>query len=226
MGEARLRNCEIPFSEEEWRSTPTALKWETLGNLKFAYHGEKKVEIEVDTPRVAPVSAKPTPPKPPPPFSSDQVVGKGAVKGKGKTGGSSDPKGSARKGQDSKGKDDSEGKDGKEDSKWGKTLAEVEKEDRDATARHYSAKTAREENWGPAHRRRAHSYHKWQSENDWVYVDGTWKWGKSPKPDEAATIDEETRYLGFGEFAEWAYAAVLTQKQRYAQFQSGETNGQ
>ena len=61
---------------------PTWLKWETLENLKFDYHGEKKAKLEVDTARVAPVSAKP-PPKPPSAFSSDKVVvGKGAEKGK------------------------------------------------------------------------------------------------------------------------------------------------
>ena len=60
----RLRNFEIPLrEEEEWRATPTALKWETLGNLKFAYHGEKKVKTEVDTTGVAPVSARTAPPK-------------------------------------------------------------------------------------------------------------------------------------------------------------------
>ena len=52
-----------------------------MGNLKFAYHGEKKVKLEVDTTRVAPVRAKP-PPKPPSAFSIDKVVGKGAEKGR------------------------------------------------------------------------------------------------------------------------------------------------
>ena len=50
---------------------------------------------------------------------------------------------------------------------------------------------------------------------------GTWKWEKSPRPDGAATIEEGNRNLGFGEFAEWTYAAVITQKQGYVQFLLG-----
>ena len=38
------------------------------------------------------------------------------------------------------------------------------------------------------------------------------KWEKNPKPDETATISGETRKLEFGEFADWAFAAVLIQK--------------
>ena len=94
---ARLQRFERPCSEEERRSTPTWLKWETLGNLKSAYHGEKKAELEVGTARVAPMSAKP-PPKPQYAFSSDKVVGKGAEAGTGKTGERSDSKGIERQG--------------------------------------------------------------------------------------------------------------------------------
>ena len=58
-------------------------EWETLEALKFAYHGEKKVEVEEDVAKVAPLSAKepgsakPPPPAPPPTFSSDRAAEKG-----------------------------------------------------------------------------------------------------------------------------------------------------
>ena len=57
---ARLQNFERPCSEEERGATPTVFKWGPLGNMKFAYHGAKKVQIEADTTRVAPVSSKQT----------------------------------------------------------------------------------------------------------------------------------------------------------------------
>ena len=60
---ARLQNCERPCSEEDWGAMPTALEWGTLGNLEFAYHGEMMAKIEVYTSMVAPMSAKPAPPK-------------------------------------------------------------------------------------------------------------------------------------------------------------------
>ena len=78
---ARLQNCEIPRSEEERGATPTALKWGTLGDLEFAYHGEKKAKLEVDTARVSPLSAEPQP-KPQSTLSSDKVAGKERGKGK------------------------------------------------------------------------------------------------------------------------------------------------
>ena len=129
-----------------------------------------------------------------------------------------------RKGEESKGKDGSRGKDGKGDSKGGKTLAKVFEEDRDADASHYSSKTAREDDWGPVNRRREHAYNRWQSENEWEYVGGTWRRKKSPIPDGESEINEDTRKLGFGEYAEWAYVEVLTRKQRYVPDMLGETN--
>ena len=194
--------------------------------MKFAYHGEKKAKLEEDVSRGAPATSKPPPPKPPSTLSSDKPSDKGAGKGKWKTGRSSDSKESERKGKDSKGKDDSKGKGGEWDSKGWKTLAKVEEEDCDDAASHYSSKTARDENWGPVNQRREHSYRRRKSENYCVYVDGTWKWKTSPKPDEEATIDGETRKVGFGEFSEWAYAAALTKKKGYAQFLLGETDAQ
>ena len=110
--------------------------------------------------------------------------------------------------------------------KGGKTLKKVIEEDLDSAASPYSPKTSGEEIWGPANQRRGHSRRKRESENDWEYVDGTRKWKKSPKPDEKATINGETRKLGFWEFAEWTYVAVLTQEQGYVQFMLGETNAQ
>ena len=77
------------------------------------------------------------PPKPPFTFVSDKVADKGAEKGKGEIGGRSDSKGKDSKAKDdSKGKDDSEGKDDEGDSEGGKTQAQVEEGDRDATASH------------------------------------------------------------------------------------------
>ena len=96
---------------------------------------------------------------------------------------------------DPKGKYDSEGKDGEWDSKMGKTLGEVEEGDRDASASHYSSKTAREERWGQVNRRRDHSYRQWQSANGWEYVDGAWKWKPSPRTEGKPTIIEDTRKL-------------------------------
>ena len=55
-------------------------------------------------------------------------------------------------------------------------------------------------------------YNKRQSENYWEYVDGTWKWKKNPKPGETATNNEDARKLGFGEYAEWTYTSVLTNR--------------
>ena len=97
-GEVKLQNCDIPISEEEWVATPTAIKWGTLEISKFAYRGEKKVKLEVDTERVAPSSAKPPPPEPPPTYSRDRAVGKGSGKGKGK-----DSRWKGNRGQECKG---------------------------------------------------------------------------------------------------------------------------
>ena len=56
-----------------------------FGDLEISYHGEKKVKLDVDTPRLGPVSAKPPPPEAPPSkYSSDRVVGKGSENGKAK----------------------------------------------------------------------------------------------------------------------------------------------
>ena len=59
------------------------IKWGALEILGFSYRREKKVKIEVDTARVAPVSAKPPTPDPPPTYSSDRAVGKDRGNGKG-----------------------------------------------------------------------------------------------------------------------------------------------
>ena len=47
-----------------------------FGKFGISYHGEEKANLEVDTARVAPVSAKPPPPKPPSTLSSDKVAEK------------------------------------------------------------------------------------------------------------------------------------------------------
>ena len=99
------------------------------------------------------------------------------------------------------------------DSRGGKTLPKVGEEDLDATTRRYSPKTAREGNWGPVNRRKGPSYHQRRSENDWEYANGKWKLKKNLETDETAAINGETRQIGFGEFADWAYAEVLMQKQ-------------
>ena len=70
--------------------------------------------------------------------------------------------------------------------------------DRDDDASHYSPKTAREADWGPVNRRREHSYNKRQGETALEYVGGTWKREKSPIPEGEATIDGDSRKLGFG----------------------------
>ena len=53
-----------------------------MGILKFAYRGETKVKLAVDTTRVAPVSAKPPPPAPPSKYSRVMAAEQGAEKGK------------------------------------------------------------------------------------------------------------------------------------------------
>ena len=52
---------------------------------------------------------------------------------------------------------------------------------------------------------------------------GAWKLGGNPKTDETSAISGETRNLGFGEYADWAYAEVLMRKQGYVQFMLGGT---
>ena len=47
--------------------------------------------------------------------------------------------------------------------------------------------------------------------------------GGSPKTDGTSAIDGEARKLGFGEFADWAYAEVIMRNQRYARFTLGGT---
>ena len=42
--------------------------------------------------------------------------------------------------------------------------------------------------------------------------------GGSPKTDGTSAIDGEARKLGFGEFADWAYAEVIMRRKGYAQF--------
>ena len=82
---AKLLNCDKPCAEEEWRATPSDIKWRTLATLEFAYRGEKKVKLERDTEKVAPASAKPPPPEAPPStYSRDKDAEKGVGKGKGK----------------------------------------------------------------------------------------------------------------------------------------------
>ena len=83
-------------------------------------------------------------------------------------------------------------------------------EDREETGIMYSAHTARAQNWGPAKRRDEHSYRHWVSEAYWEYVGGTFRVRKSPWPEEVVAINGETRKIGFGEFAEWAYVEILT----------------
>ena len=191
--------------------------------MKFAYHGEKKVKIEAVATRRAPASSKPPPPKPPITFTSDKTVGKG----KGKTGRSSDSKGGGGKGRIPKEKMIPEEKRTPGEKKpkeipEGETLPKVEEEDRDDASIHYSPKTAREGNWGPANRRKEHSYRQRQSEKGWEYANGTWELQKNLKTEETATINSETRHLGFGEFSDWTYAEATMRKQRYAQFLLGE----
>ena len=82
----------------------------------------------------------------------------------------------------------------------------------------YSSKTAREENWGPVGRRIGYSYHQRQSGNDWEYFSGSWKLKKNRKTGDTAAINSETRKIGFGEFADWAYAEVIMRKKGYSQF--------
>ena len=78
---ANLLYCDRPFAEEEWGAMPLDIKWGTLGILKFPYRGEKKVKLEGDTAKVAPVSAKPPPPAAPPStYSRDRDAGKGGKK--------------------------------------------------------------------------------------------------------------------------------------------------
>ena len=128
-----------------------------IGKYEIRLSWREKVKIEVDTARVAPVSSKSPPPKPPSTYSSDKPVGGGADQEK-ENRMMSRLKRERRKGMDSKGKDDPEGKESKGDSRGWKALAKKKKEDRDATSCRYSSKTVSEENWGPADRRRAHSY--------------------------------------------------------------------
>ena len=71
-----------------------------------------------------------------------------------------------------------------------------------------------------------YSYHQRQSGNACEYVSGSWEMKKNQKTDDTAAIDSEARPLGFGEFEDWAYAEVIMQKQRYAQFTLGETEAQ
>ena len=75
-------------------------------------------------------------------------------------------------------------------------------------------------------RRREHSYPQWKSANGWEYVDGTWKWKKSPKTEAKATISEEAQKLGFWEYAEWSYVEVIADKRGYLQDLLGETDAQ
>ena len=90
-------------------------------------------------------------------------------------------------------------------------MAKVYEEDRDADASRYSPNAAREESWGPVSRRREHSYQQWKSAGEWEYVDGAWNWKKSPRKEGGATISEDTRKLGFGEYDEWTYVELITQ---------------
>ena len=61
------------------------IKWGALEILGFSYRREKKVKIEVDTARVAPVIAKTSPPAAQPPtYSRDRAAERIAEKGKGK----------------------------------------------------------------------------------------------------------------------------------------------
>ena len=71
-----------------------------------------------------------------------------------------------------------------------------------------------------------YSYHQWQSGNDWGYVSAAWKLKKNKKTDDTAAINREARKPGFGEYADWAYAEAIVQKQGYAQFMLGETEAQ
>ena len=64
--------------------------------MKFAYHGEKKVKLDVAAARVSPVSANP-PPKPPSTFSSDKLA-QGRKRERGDVG-SSESKGGVPKGK-------------------------------------------------------------------------------------------------------------------------------
>ena len=49
---------------------------------------------------------------------------------------------------------------------------------------------------------------------------------KSPKTEGVATINEDARKLGFGEYDEWGYVEVIASKRRYVQDLLGETNAQ
>ena len=174
------------------------MKWETLGALKLSFHGEKKVEVEEDVTKAAPVSAKETPSsaKPPPPappstYSRDRAVGKGSGKIPKEVGGGFEGNRGDSKGN-SKGKEPK----GKADNKGGKTLTKVKEEDPDAASSHYSPRTAREETWGVLSRQKDYEYQKWQDSVDWHWGDNEWKWGKS----RSAKTNEEKKTLGFGEY--------------------------
>ena len=79
---------------------------------------------------------------------------------------------------------------------------------------------------GAVNRRRERSYRQRQSANDWEYVDGSWKWEKSPITEVEAAISEDARRLVFGEYDEWANVEAIANKRGYAQDLLGETNAQ
>ena len=97
---------------------------------------------------------------------------------------------------------------GKGESQGGKTTAKVEEENRAAES-HYTAMAERGESWGPVYHQREPSYQnsQWKNTNVWEWKAGGWKWKNN-----SAETNEDARYLGFGEYSDWAYVEAIEKK--------------
>ena len=164
--------------------------------------------MEAEVAKVAPSSAKATPasakppPAPPSTFSSDREAGKGSGKDYN------------RSGEDSKGNLKGKEPKGKSDSKGGKSLTKVKEEDPDASTRHYSYGTEREENLGVLKRQQDYEYQKWKDPNGRYWADNERKRGQI----KSTKTNEEKKTLGFGEYRDWAYIEVPKYKHPYVEY--------
>ena len=122
--------------------------------------------------------------------------------------------------RDHKGKD-AKGKYSKEKDAQGGNGLDPVGEQAEIDMGNYSSHAEREQSFGPAKCRDEYEYEQyWSAGNAWIYIyiDGAWREIRDPTKDDMRNIDGATQNLGLGEFAEYAYAELLTSGPKYVEF--------